>query len=322
MLNGIRDKSILASASTHLPFSPAMRPCEICGSRHWRKSASGLVACEEGHILQNYRQEESTMDAPSQFALTRRTLRVNRAGRKVRKGKGVFSGQEEAYLRLEVLQLLLRSQVDAVRKLWSLGEEIEVLARDLWIVVLSLYPMPPPPEETQASPPPIHTSSSVPNLASQAANIARSNTAPNLHLEPDRPPTPESSSSGSESSSSSESSSTSSQDIIDRLSEDSRTPSDTAPNAPRPPRGRHRTSTAQRHGFNPGPNSRITPSVVLRILIMSLWMARVPVTLSDVIRAVSEGKIPYMDWGRRGVDDMRERMSRGLRGMGPKVSDA
>ena len=53
---------------------------------------------------------------------------------------------------------------------------------------------------------------------------------------------------------------------------------------------------------------------------MSLWMARVPVTLSDVVRAVSEGKVPYMDWGRRTVDDMRERMSKGLKGMSPKVS--
>jgi hypothetical protein len=38
------------------------------------------------------------------------------------------------------------------------------------------------------------------------------------------------------------------------------------------------------------------------------------------VRAISEGRIPYMNWGRRGFDDMRERMGRGLRGMGPKVS--
>ena len=43
-------------------------------------------------------------------------------------------------------------------------------------------------------------------------------------------------------------------------------------------------------------------------------------TLSDVVRAVSEGKVPYMDWERRAVEDMRERMSRGLKGMSPKVS--
>lgn len=265
------------------------------------------------------------MDAPSQFALTRRTIRKNnRLGPKFRRGKGVFTGQEEAYLRLEVLQLLLRSQVEAARKLWCLGEEIEMLARDLWIIVLSLYPMPPPPEEPQLAslPPPIHTFSSVPNLASHAANISRSNTAPNLNLEKQDPSESSSSESSSSSSSpsASESSPTSSQEIINRLSDDSRTPSDAGPTSPRSRRGRHRTSTAQRHGFNPGPNARITPSVVLRILIMSLWMARVPVTLSDVVRAVSEGKVPYMDWGRRTVDDMRERMSKGLKGMSPKVS--
>lgn len=282
------------------------------------------------------------MDAPSQFALTRRTLRVNRAGRKVRKSSGHFTGPAEAYLRLEVLQVLLRSQIEAVRHLWKLGEEIEVLARDLWVLVLSLYPLPPPPEETQPPPeetlpppPPLQTSASLPNLASHATKISRSNTAPNLYRDAEKESSseeekedspkedsPKQSSSESSMSSSARESSTSSQELNDRLSNDSRSPSENPPTSPirRLRRGRHRRSDAQRHGLNPGPNARITPSVVLRITILSLWLARVPVTLSDVVRAVSEGRIPYMDWGRRGFDDMRERMGRGLRGMGPKVS--
>lgn len=48
--------------------------------------------------------------------------------------------------------------------------------------------------------------------------------------------------------------------------------------------GRKRTEKHWRHGENLGANKVVTASLVLRILIISLWIMRVPVLLVDVMR--------------------------------------
>jgi RNA polymerase I-specific transcription initiation factor RRN7 len=273
-----------------------MRPCEICGSRRWRKAPNGLVSCEEGHILQNYRQEESNMDEPSQFALTKRTIRRERAGGSgKRKRVRRLEGEAQRLQRLEVLQLLLRCQVQAVQRLWEIGDELERVVRDLWILVLE--------DEERA------------HAASTSTGETPSATKPDTQRsQGSRPESSTSdsdsqSTSGSQESTSSPSStdtdtdsSTIPQDILDKLS--SSPPSSPTHNdniLPPPPvrrPGRKRLPNAWRHGTT---RSRITATTVLRILVLGLWMIRVPVMVVDVIREVERGGIPYLSWRVEGM---------------------
>lgn len=271
-----------------------MRPCEICGSRRWRKAPNGLVSCEEGHILQNYRQEESNMDEPSQFALTKRTLRRERAGGSAkRKRVRRLEGDAQRLQRLEVLQLLLRCQVKAVQRLWAIGDELERVVRDLWIVVL---------EDAERAQAASSSTGEIPAASqpdAQKPEDARAQSSTS-DSESDSDST---STTGSSSSSDSETDSSAiPQDILDKLS--SSPPSSPSHNnnvLPHPPvlrRGRKGHPDAWRHGTT---RSRITATTVLRILVLGLWMIRVPVMVVDVIREVERGGIPYLSWRVEGM---------------------
>lgn len=273
-----------------------MRPCEICGSRRWRKAPNGLVSCEEGHILQNYRQEESNMDEPSQFALTKRTIRRERAGGSgKRKRERRLEGDAQRMRRLEVLQLLLRCQVKAVQRLWAIGDELERVVRDLWIVVLEDA------ERAQAA-----AASTGDNLsatqpdAQKTANTPRQSSTSNSDSQSNSDST---STTGSTSTSDTDTDSSAiPQDLLDKLSS-SPPSSPTRQNNILPPPpvrrpGRKRLPDAWRHGTT---RSRITATTVLRILVLGLWMIRVPVMVVDVIREVSRGGIPYLSWRVEGM---------------------
>ncbi|KAJ9107464.1 hypothetical protein QFC21_000917 [Naganishia friedmannii] len=340
------------------------------------------------------------MDEPSQYALKKRTIRKNRQNMKQRRERGErdeneFRGPAKEFLKLELLQLLLRHQIRAVQEIWKLSNEIEVgslvsprqdhpaqlrvlsqvIARDVWLLVLSLYPLPEAPkppesEQTQIDPlsapkstgGPLTGSTSFPiNLQySQSArsqpgstlrngHLPRSNTLPDiqsmakkfdtqLHLNKvkgDRASRrngiseKETSSTGSDDESSEEEQEDDNYGVDKELlkelsesSESSSTDEDEREKARESARqtgpGRKRTEKHWRHGRNLGANKVVTASVVLRILVISLWIMRVPVLLVDVMRAISEGRIPYLDFGRSTYipNEIRQHMTKEMKGGG------
>ncbi|KIM46103.1 hypothetical protein M413DRAFT_16851 [Hebeloma cylindrosporum] len=125
------------------------RRCPTCGSKQWHKEpSSGLIACSEGHILQDYRNETTEITEVGPHAMKKRTLK---SGRKKtgKNGKGdpkLYHGARGRYHYFLCLQLILRKQIAALIKLWDLPLEFETVCRDLWALHLSLLPDPPPAE--------------------------------------------------------------------------------------------------------------------------------------------------------------------------------
>ncbi|KLT38666.1 hypothetical protein CC85DRAFT_331401 [Cutaneotrichosporon oleaginosum] len=123
---------------------PKKPKCPVCGSRKWRKTRDGQVVCEDGHVLQGVRTETNEMTGPTAHALQKRRMlkggeRINKRKVYGRADRGVYHGAQAEALRLQGLQVLLRHQVAAVRRLWGVPEALEAIARDLWAyqVILS-----------------------------------------------------------------------------------------------------------------------------------------------------------------------------------------
>ncbi|KAL1743761.1 hypothetical protein HDZ31DRAFT_40258 [Schizophyllum fasciatum] len=128
----------------------ARRKCPVCGSKQWHKEpSSGLVACSEGHILQNYRNETNEADdMNATHVLRRRRMKTGRAKKKARGGADpkLYHGARGRFHYFQCQQLILRRQINELRALWDLPPEFEAICRDLWALHLSLLPSPPSPE--------------------------------------------------------------------------------------------------------------------------------------------------------------------------------
>ncbi|KAG6866442.1 hypothetical protein C0991_003960 [Blastosporella zonata] len=119
------------------------RRCPTCGSRQWHKEpSSGLIACSEGHVLQNYRNEATEAEDIGQHALRKRTLKSGRKKKEPgsRANPSLYHGARARYHYFECLQLILRKQVAALVKLWALPQEFEVICRDIWALHIDLLP--------------------------------------------------------------------------------------------------------------------------------------------------------------------------------------
>ncbi|WVQ98863.1 hypothetical protein IAU59_005994 [Kwoniella sp. CBS 9459] len=134
------------------------RACEICGSRKWRRDAiTGGARCEEGHLRQGYRAETLVVDqGASNFHMIKRRKGTGGPRRNKRKEEGranpeFYHGFEAEYLRIQALQLLLRLQLQALSKLWSLPDVYEAIVRDLWAYQLSMSTLPTLPEQYDRS---------------------------------------------------------------------------------------------------------------------------------------------------------------------------
>ncbi|CAK9786874.1 unnamed protein product [Cutaneotrichosporon oleaginosum] len=83
------------------------------------------------------RTETNEMTGPTAHALQKRRMlkggeRINKRKVYGRADRGVYHGAQAEALRLQGLQVLLRHQVAAVRRLWGVPEALEAIARDLW----------------------------------------------------------------------------------------------------------------------------------------------------------------------------------------------
>ncbi|KAF9485275.1 hypothetical protein BDN70DRAFT_847983 [Pholiota conissans] len=122
------------------------RRCPTCGSKQWHKEpSSGLIACSEGHVLQDYRNETTEITEVGPHAMHKRTLKSGRKkkGYVSKADPKLYHGARARYHYFLCLQLILRKQITALLQVWELPAEFEVICRDIWALHLSLLPDPP-----------------------------------------------------------------------------------------------------------------------------------------------------------------------------------
>ncbi|KAG6857093.1 hypothetical protein H0H87_009654 [Tephrocybe sp. NHM501043] len=122
------------------------RRCPTCGSRQWHKEpSSGLIACSEGHVLQNYRNEVTEADDLGHHALRKRTMKSGKKNKEPQSKANplLYHGARGRYHYFECLQLMLRKQIATLVKLWALPQEFEVVCHDIWALHIDLLPDPP-----------------------------------------------------------------------------------------------------------------------------------------------------------------------------------
>ncbi|KAF9534239.1 hypothetical protein CPB83DRAFT_324010 [Crepidotus variabilis] len=131
-------------------MAPKRRKCPICGSKRWHKEpSSGLVACSEGHILQNYRNETTEITEVGPHAMKKRTLKSGKE-KKVKMSKRdpkLYHGARARTHYFICLQLILRKQIKVLIELWGLPDEFEVICKDLWTLHIASLANPIPEPE-------------------------------------------------------------------------------------------------------------------------------------------------------------------------------
>ncbi|KAF5321093.1 hypothetical protein D9619_000779 [Psilocybe cf. subviscida] len=109
---------------------PPRRRCATCGSRQWHKEpSSGLVACSEGHILQDYRNETTEITEAGPHAMKKRTIKSKKkqdGGMRRAGNPKLYHGARARYHYFLCLQFILRRQVATLIRLWKLPGEFEV----------------------------------------------------------------------------------------------------------------------------------------------------------------------------------------------------
>ncbi|KAF9519116.1 hypothetical protein BS47DRAFT_1370896 [Hydnum rufescens UP504] len=132
--------------------------CPICQSREWHKEpASGLITCSEGHVLQNYINENHETTEIGPHAMRKRTIKSQRqrddAEERSAADPKIYHGLKGRYLYFQCLQLILRKQIAVIMREWNLPRTSslkvtvnQIICRDLWALHLLLLRNPPPPE--------------------------------------------------------------------------------------------------------------------------------------------------------------------------------
>ncbi|KAI8049004.1 hypothetical protein BDF22DRAFT_700671 [Syncephalis plumigaleata] len=114
-------------------------PCNVCGSRKYRKNALGFYFCEQGHQLENYVPEEANpldLHFVRNIRLKRDSILKNE--RRARKGmSNVLYGQEAKFLFYQCLQHTLQLQCRALVETCGLPAALETVVRELWVLYLS-----------------------------------------------------------------------------------------------------------------------------------------------------------------------------------------
>ncbi|KAJ3869410.1 hypothetical protein EV359DRAFT_30132 [Lentinula novae-zelandiae] len=276
----------------------ARRRCAVCGSKQWHKEpSSGFIACSEGHILQNYRNETNEAEDVGNHMMRKRTLKSNRK-KKERQSKAnpkLYHGALGRYLYFQCQQLILRKQISALIPLWNLPKEFEMVCKDLWALHLSLLPDPPPSEPFFDARP---TRSSTPNLVKgkvqpehQPSNI-RSKTKSRPHFTETRPSSPLPSDSPSSSSEQDDSEDSEMAELM-RENSESEDDDDSELNDA-DSKGQMRGEAGEKRRKR-GHNAHEGPVNNLAVLVVACWTLRIPMMYSDIIRHITLYDLPYLD---------------------------
>ncbi|KAJ7180182.1 hypothetical protein C8R43DRAFT_1084171 [Mycena crocata] len=265
--------------------------CPVCRSKQWHKEpSSGLIACSEGHILQNYRNETTEVDDLGAHSMKKRTLKTNRQkkGRKSRANPELYHGNRGKYLYFQCLQLILRRQISVVVELWNLPPEfeglafkinnwiIQVVCRDLWALHLSLLRSPPPPE---------------PYLAAQESDDEATDANPTAS-------TPEREGEGTEEPAPPSSDDDEPEDdpeLDELLAENSASESSSSD-------GESEVETKSMppvaKSKRPGLNKYEQPVNTLAVIVLACWTLRVPILYRDLTRLIELYELPYLEGTR------------------------
>ncbi|WWD01218.1 hypothetical protein V866_008159 [Kwoniella sp. B9012] len=289
------------------------RACDICGSRKWRKDkVTGNAVCDEGHVRQDYRSEVHDMEIGGpRHQLTRRKIGTRGTRRNKRKEEGranplFYHGAEAEYLRIQALQLLLRLQVQAISKLWSLPDSFEMIVRDLWAYQLSLSVLPPLPESSESNQQPDASPAIIDKHSqpSQSIDVEMVDQHRDRDSKSDDGSQPDSDTKDEkhDEGSDDERGSDIDPEILERLEqsdgEDTERQNDDRSGDENRNKGKRRRKL------------RISDTIIT--LVMGLWILRVPFMAVDIENAINEMKIPYVDFYHTThlSEDMRRHMNR------------
>ncbi|KAF9464466.1 hypothetical protein BDZ94DRAFT_1161887 [Collybia nuda] len=280
---------------------PPRRRCPTCGSRQWHKEpSSGLIACSEGHVLQNYRNEVIEAEEMGPHALRKRTLR---SGRKKKEGTSradprLYHGARARFHYFECLQLILRKQIVALSQLWELPPEFEMVCRDLWALYLDLLPDPLPAEphhfateknkeageDTNGSP-----EKNDPGRASTPKSRISSSPKPPAQDEEGEEIVNTDDESGDDDEDDEEGTEGEDEELAALLQENSEVSSSSVSSS----ESGSESETDQKP--KKGRYAYETPANTLSVLITAFWTLRIPVLARDLIRLIESYDLPYLD---------------------------
>ncbi|KAH7921820.1 hypothetical protein BV22DRAFT_1106975 [Leucogyrophana mollusca] len=265
------------------------RKCPVCGSKQWHKDvSSGLVACSEGHVLQNYRTESGEAEDLGNHTMKKRTLKSGRK-KKEKASKAdptLYHGERARFHYYQCLQLLLRKQVATLIALWSLPPEFETVCRDIWTLHLNLLPNPPPAEPYH------HLQEQKGTKTDPAARTSTRRADSASGSSKSRERTDKSGDSGSDSSSSSEDESGEEDDpeLVELLRENSEISSSSDDES-----SKHHQPNATSRGQRGLVGKYDRPASNIAVLVVACWTMRVPIIYMDFIRVIESYKMPYLD---------------------------
>ncbi|KAF9055428.1 hypothetical protein BDZ89DRAFT_975877 [Hymenopellis radicata] len=242
------------------------RRCPICRSRQWHKEpSSGLIACSEGHILQDYRNETVEAEAMGAHAVHKRTLKSGRKKKVDESGIGranpeLYHGPRGTFLYYQCLQLILRKQIAALIRLWELPQEFELVCKDLWALNLTLLPEHPPPEPYYY----VHGESIDTVNAAKDEDGEKFSAPENSEDAEDDP-------------------------IVAALEADTSSDEEEASSDTSDP------PNVDRRKRSPDLNKYRSLASTIAVLALACWMLRIPIMYSDLISAIEAYELPYLD---------------------------
>lgn len=258
------------------------RKCPLCGSKQWHKdSSSGLVACSEGHVIQNFRNESGETQDLGNYTMRKRILKSGRkkSARQSRADPKLYHGERARFHYYQCLQLVLRKQIAALIALWDLPPEFETVCRDIWGLHLTLLPRPPPAE-------PYHHMREQKGSDSDTGDTKLSLDNPKESRSGDDDPQSSSSSSEEED-----------PELAELLRENSELSSS----------DEEKDHTSPKQGVQS--NYRFVsaydrPVNCIAVLVVACWTMRLPVMYKDFIDVIESYELPYLDFLRLLSSDM------------------
>ncbi|KAF4574995.1 hypothetical protein EYR36_006349 [Pleurotus pulmonarius] len=290
--------------------------CPVCQSKKWRKEASsGQIVCSEGHVMQNYRNEAADEEI-GPHVLKKRTLKQDRQTKeRSRVDPKLYHGARGLYHYYQCQQLILRHQVAVLVREWSLPPEFEMICRDVWALHLSLLPTPPsaepyfhsqgvtdPTTKTEGSQGGVKQSTSQ-EIDDGAVLAGATRASRGVKVEDEKPPGDDSEGEGddAELQSLNEFGDGAGDDELAALLRENSDYSsssdleDQSGSRSEPENGeRARSSGSGRKGRPKGRNAYEGLQGTLSVLIVGLWILRVPFMYSDIIRLIDSFELPYL----------------------------
>ncbi|OAX44565.1 hypothetical protein K503DRAFT_678715 [Rhizopogon vinicolor AM-OR11-026] len=282
------------------------RKCPVCGSKQWHKdSSSGLVACSEGHVIQNYINESGEADDLGNHTMRKRTLKSGRQkkARQSRANPKLYHGERARFHYYQCLQLLLRKQIAALMALWDLPSEFEIVCRDTWMLHLNLLPRPPPAE-------PYHHLREQRGIDSKAGDTK-------LSLENAEESKSDDDVDVNERQSSSSSSEEEDTELVELLRENSEFSSS---DEDKDHDSRYTTKQGLQQSYR-FIDTYDRPVNCIAVLIVACWAMRLPVMYKDFIDIIEFYELPYLDFLRLLPHDMTCHLTKhAVRALSPRFS--